>query len=56
MPDEKVADSDLFLTKIGLNDYNFTDELIRNDDGKSEDEVEIDEDADIDDEAEKKLN
>ena len=36
-PDEKVPDTDLFLTKIGLDDYNFTDELIKNDDGKSDD-------------------
>ena len=54
--DEKVPDTDLFLTKIGLDDYNFTDELIKNDDGKSDDQVEIDEDDDVDDEAEKKLN
>ena len=43
------------MTKIGLDDYNFNDELINNDD----DGVEIiseDEKNDVDDEAEKKLN
>ena len=60
-----MSDTDLFLTKIGLEDYNFIDELIKNDDDDDDDDrdghrekadISEDENNKVDDEAEKKLN